>query len=113
MIKRKKFANKSIKMIVTAEMACSKFMQQIGFMISRAPFVMESFMKEQTDGGQVLNIQVRYSPESSQQRGGEKAREMVGYRRIGMGLARMKTVSYRISIKLMIQTFEDKSTTPF
>ena len=81
MIKRKKFANKSIKMRVTAEMACSKFMQQIGFMISRAPFVMESFMKEQTDGGQVLNIQVRYSPESSQQRGGEKARERRSKRR--------------------------------
>ena len=81
MIKRKKFANKSIKMRVTAEMACSKFLKEIGIMISRAPFIMESFMKEQTDGGQVLNISVRYSPESSQQRGGKKARERRSKRR--------------------------------
>jgi len=80
-IKRKKFANKSIKMKVTAEMACSKFLKEIGLMISRAPFIMESFMKEQTDGGHVLNMTVRYSPESSQQRGGKKARERRSKRR--------------------------------
>ena len=38
-------------------------------------------MKEETDGGQVLKIQVRYSPESSQQRGGKKARERRSKRR--------------------------------
>ena len=56
-------------------------MQQFGFMISRAPFVMDSFVKEQNEGGQVINIQVRYSPESPQQRGGEKARERRSKRR--------------------------------
>ena len=73
--------NKSIKMRVTAEMACTKFMQQFTFMISRAPFVMDSFVKEQDEGGQVINIQVRFSPESPQQRGGKKARERRSKRR--------------------------------
>ena len=48
-------------------------MKEMSIMLSRSPFITESFITE--EGGKILNISVRYSPESSQQRGGKKARE--------------------------------------
>ena len=50
-------------------------------MISRAPFVINSFVREQGEGEQIINIQVRFSPESPQQRGGRKARKRRSERR--------------------------------
>ena len=76
MVKREKIAEQSINMRARdAESQCTKFMQQFTFMLSRAPFVMNSFVREQDEGGQIINIQVRFSPETPQQRGGRKARK--------------------------------------
>ena len=72
-VKRKQFAEQSINMRAsgqTMETACTKFMQNLTFMISRAPFVINSFVREQEEGEQIINIQVRFSPETPQQRGG-------------------------------------------
>jgi len=69
--KTQEIANRNIKMKKTPEMECSRLMKELSIMLSRSPFVMESFLNENN----VLNISVRYSPESSQQRGGKKARE--------------------------------------
>ena len=54
------------------EAACTTFMQNFTFMLSWAPFVMESFAKEQDGGDNSINIKVRFSSEQPQQRGGER-----------------------------------------
>ena len=63
------------------EAACTRFMQNFTFMLSRAPFVMESFAKEQDGGDNSINIKVRFSSEQPQQRGGRQARKRRSKRR--------------------------------
>ena len=84
MVKREQIAEQSINMRAssqTMETACTKFMQNLTFMISRAPFVINSFVREQEEGEQIIKIHVRFSPESPQQRGGRKARKRRSERR--------------------------------
>ena len=89
-------------MRASGETACTKFMQQFTFMISRAPFVMNSFVSEQNEGGQIINIQVRFSPESPQQRGGKKARKKRSERRelarTGQGASSQETTIENVGI---------------